>query len=248
MKREDLTIEPVLRYWMDRFELPANSFGRPGTTAYADEAFVDSLEITITHIGERAVLRFDPALESRLRLADGLETRATGAAELIDAQTDGLRFDQGPGGLYLYLDAAAFEPFVPPGNPETRLIDPVKEDAVLRAFYAACSEEDLDEAEIYVDEPDPVIFGVFMDGRMVGYSSHRIWGDNIADIGVLTHPDYRGRGLGKGAVSALCEWHFANGVLPMYRVGGANHNSQRVALGLGFTLMVEIEVLKVIAE
>ncbi len=229
---------------MDRFKLPADRFTTPGTTAYPDKPFEDSLEIYVTQIGERTLVRFDPALAGKLQLPGELDERAIDASELIAAQAEGLKIEKTGEGLYLYFPENGFRPFSAPGDPETRLVDPIKEDEALQALYAASTEEDLDEAEIYVDKPDPVIFGTFIDGKMVAYSSHRIWGENIADIGVLTHPDYRKRGLGKGVVSALCEWHFANDVLPMYRVGGENFGSQGVGLGLGFELMVDIDVLK----
>ena len=49
-----------------------------------------------------------------------------------------------------------------------------------------------------------LIYGLFHNGQLMAYASHPYWGEIIADIGVLIHPDYRSRGLGKAVVSLLC--------------------------------------------
>jgi predicted GNAT family acetyltransferase len=62
----------------------------------------------------------------------------------------------------------------------------------------------------------------------------------------LIHPGYRGRGLGKAVVSALCEWCSANEVVPMYRVFTDHTHSRRITETLGFKEMVVIETLKMV--
>jgi predicted GNAT family acetyltransferase len=89
---------------------------------------------------------------------------------------------------------------------------------------------------------------MFEGGQLVAYASHRYWDDMIADIGVLIHPSYRGRGLGKAVVSALCEWCIENEVVPMYRVFTDHTHSRRIPEALGFKAMVIIETLILIEE
>ena len=127
----------------------------------------------------------------------------------------------------------------------SRQIEPHADDEILRAFYGDCTKEDLDEAEIYVDEPDPVIYGLFEKSHMMAYASHRYWDDIIADIGVLVHPDYRSKGLGKAVVSIICEWCIQNDVVPMYRVFNNNTHSLRIPASMGFKERVTIETFKV---
>jgi predicted GNAT family acetyltransferase len=71
------------------------------------------------------------------------------------------------------------------------------------------------------------------------------WNEWCTGIGVLIHPNYRGRGLGKAVVSALCEWCIENDVVPMYRVFSDHDHSRRIARALGFREMVTIETLNV---
>jgi len=103
----------------------------------------------------------------------------------------------------------------------------------------------LDQADIYIDKPDPVIYGIFAKRQLVAYASHRYWDEIIADMGVLVHPHYRSRGLGKMVVSVLCEWCMKNGVVPMYRVFNDHAHSFRIPQVLGFKEMVVIDTLKI---
>jgi GNAT superfamily N-acetyltransferase len=147
--------------------------------------------------------------------------------------------------LDCYLDPSHFRPFTIGKDFITRRLHAENDDSYLLSLYEACTEEDLDEAEISIDKPDPVIYGIFAGGQLVAYASHRYWDDVIADIGVLIHPGYRSRGLGKAVVSALCEWCIANDVVPMYRVFSDHTHSLRISQALGFKEMVLIETSKV---
>ena len=101
--------------------------------------------------------------------------------------------------------------------------------------------EELDDADIILDEPDPVIMGLVHNGELTAYASHRYWGDEeIADIGVLIHPNYRGQGLGKAIVSSLCAWCFENNIVPMYRVFDDNTISKKIPKKLGFSELIPI--------
>ena len=130
------------------------------------------------------------------------------------------------------------------GDFTARRLHPENDNTYLRSLYDACTEEDLDEAEIYVDDPDPVIYGMFAKEQLVTYASHRYWDEIIADMGVLIHPNYRSQGLGKAVVSALCDWCIQNNVVPMYRVFSDHPHSQRIPQALGFQELVVIETVK----
>ena len=120
--------------------------------------------------------------------------------------------------------------------------------AVVDALLAVCSEEEVDDAEIYEDQPDEVVYGAFHDERLVAYAGFRRWGERIADIGILTHPEYRQRGIGKAAVSRLTEWCLANDVVPMYRVDPEHFRSRKIAEALGYHCVIRIDVLKFVDQ
>jgi RimJ/RimL family protein N-acetyltransferase len=54
------------------------------------------------------------------------------------------------------------------------------------------------------------------------------------DIGVLTHPAFRRRGLGRAVVAAICRWCGTRAVLPLYRCDAENAGSRGVAQAVGF--------------
>jgi hypothetical protein len=52
----------------------------------------------------------------------------------------------------------------------------------LLALYDACTEADLDEVDIYVDKPDPLIFGMFEKARQqVEGRGRRSWKRCVCD-------------------------------------------------------------------
>jgi len=80
---------------------------------------------------------------------------------------------------------------------------------------------------------------------MVACASLYDW-RGFGDPGVLVHPDYRKRGLGKAVVSPICQWVLNQGRVMNYRCGSRNTGSARIAKSLGFTQYFEIEVFKLV--
>jgi GNAT superfamily N-acetyltransferase len=198
------------------------------------------------HIDKMSVVRIAPSLAKQARLPDSYDRDFGSLAvntlqALIQVEVLSTLLD-------CYLDPKDFKCFNVGDGFTTRRLDAESDNPYLLNFYETCTEADLDEAEISIDEPDPVIYGMFDGGQLVAYASHRYWDDFIADIGVLIHPSYRGRGLGKAVVSALCEWCIENDVVPMYRVFTDHTHSRRIPEALGFKEMVVIETLKLMKE
>jgi len=250
MKTGSALEQMVNGYWAKRFSCTHEDFARPGRLVVEDEEFARSGDCYIYHINKLTVVRIAPSLAERVGLPDGRgrNSVSVGANELRSLVGEGYQVDVGREFLYYYLDPREFKPYAAAGDFTARRLYPEDDNMHLLSLYYACTEDDLDEAEIYIDEPDPVIYGIFDEGQLVAYASHRYWEKIIADIGVLTHPDYRSRGLGKAVVSELCEWCIQNGVVPMYRVYGDHTHSRRIPQALGFKETVIIEVLKVIEE
>ena len=236
-------VEAIRRYWVERFDLKLRYWDRPGTKVIRDEIFDDSDEIYLYHLGAQRVIRMDPAKVGWIDWPEDMPARSLAADDLPPLLKDGGVLGIGGTGLDFYLEPTRFRPARSIDGIETRRVDPVADDDALRELVGVCSERDIEDAEIYLDKPDPVIFAGFDNDRMVSYASHRYWGENIADIGVLTHPEFRHRGLGKAIVSTLCEWCLGNDVIPMYRVESEHFRSRKIAEALGFDLHVKVEVL-----
>jgi GNAT superfamily N-acetyltransferase len=82
------------------------------------------------------------------------------------------------------------------------------------------------------DEP---ACGAFVDGRLVALAGYERWGDRLAHIAIVTHPAYRGRGLGRAAVHAITVHLLERGgLVPQYRTLESNVASIRIAKAIGF--------------
>jgi GNAT superfamily N-acetyltransferase len=235
----------VYGYWAQRFGCAPEGFRHSGTLVVTDDEGLAGT-VYIYHIDRMRVVRIAPSLAKQVGLPEG-RFRDPGSLT-VDALRSlvGARFQVEVGRTLLdcYLDGKDFHFFAVPGDFPARRLHPENDNAHLLDLYDSCTEEDLDAAMIHVDEPDPVIYGLLHKGQLVAHASHRYWDEIIADSGVLVHPDYRSRGLGKAVVSVLCEWCIQNGVVPMYRVFGDHTHSRRIGEALGFKEMVVIESLE----
>lgn len=109
-------------------------------------------------------------------------------------------------------------------------------------FTKDCSQEDLDEGLVSLD--DSLVYGCFYKNKLVGVASYWFLTNHLADIGVIVHPDYRKKGIGKALVSRLSQWGMKQGKINMYRHDRKNKKSRRVALAVGFEEHVNLEVMK----
>ena len=238
----------VYAYWADRFGCSSGDFAQAGTLIIREEEFDESHWILIYHIDRVSIVRIAQKQVKHVVLPNEFDSEAGTLTATQLQQIVGEKYQTEIVGPFFdnFLYPEVFKPFPVARNYSVRRLFPEKDNPILLAFYDQCTAEDLDEAEIFIDEPDPVIFGMFDGDQMVSYASHRYWGDKIADIGVLVHPNYRSQGLGKAVVSELCQWCIENDVVPMYRVFSGNIHSWHIQKALGFTEMVRIETLRLI--
>ncbi len=106
--------------------------------------------------------------------------------------------------------------------------------ALFAQFQSSASQQDLDDA--YVELDHWAVFGAFAQDRLVTAASMYPWGNaRIADLGVLTLPEYRRRGHARAVVRALCKHAAQQGYEPQYRCQLDNHASLAVAKTAGLT-------------
>lgn len=116
----------------------------------------------------------------------------------------------------------------------------------LDVFLSSLSEEEIDLADIELDNLDPVIFGGFVNDDMKCYVSHRYPREctGIADIGIVIDQNQRGNGFGKAMLIHEVNWCLKNNVIPMYVVLESNKPSTRLVQSLGFEKFCEIYMLE----
>jgi GNAT superfamily N-acetyltransferase len=166
-------------------------------------------------------------------------------AEVFDVmllrQVFGAAVDQVIGPAWLgYADAGDFRPVPTMG---TRLLGD-QDLAALERLAAACGPVAWEHSGI--DPARPPVFGCF-DGEVLAAAGMlERWGDRLLQVGIVTHPDYRGRGYGKAVVSAMTAHGLTTGGVVQYRTLQANLPSVGIAQALGFQRFAQTLAVRLI--
>lgn len=80
------------------------------------------------------------------------------------------------------------------------------------------------------------LFGHFEGREIVAVSGYRVMGNLLAYVGVITHPDHRGKGHAKSVVARAMDDAFSNALVAMWRTPEANAGAVKLAQSLGFKL------------
>jgi len=82
-------------------------------------------------------------------------------------------------------------------------------------------------------------WGAWVEDRLVSVACTFFVGDGCEEIGVVTEPDYRGRGLNVACTLGLCRDILRRGRIPTWSTSPDNEASIRVAEKCGFTFVRE---------
>lgn len=116
-----------------------------------------------------------------------------------------------------------------PAPPRARKLTEDESDAV-RRLAEACGEAAWSATGLPCDPT----FGVFADGELVAASGTVTLGGVLAYVGVVTHPERRGRGHAKAAAGASLRDAFERDLIPLWRTPVSNGAAVAVARSLGF--------------
>jgi GNAT superfamily N-acetyltransferase len=126
-----------------------------------------------------------------------------------------------------YADAGCFRPQKGPGVATVGAGD-----AGVVGLAAASGGDDADESSI-TEMTSPVSV-IRADGRVVAAAGYEVWGGEVAQVGVLTDPRYRGRGLGTAVAGAAVARAVGAGLVAQWRARAAIVGSRRISRTLGF--------------
>ncbi|WP_200922147.1 GNAT family N-acetyltransferase [Sphingomonas sp. Leaf23] len=111
----------------------------------------------------------------------------------------------------------------------------IEDRTAFEAFQADASEQDRDDAFVEIDHW--AVFGCFDGERLVSAASACPWdGAPVADLGVLTLPDVRGRGFARAVVLAISDFSRRQGYEPQYRCQLDKFASVALAKSCSFAL------------
>lgn len=186
----------------------------------------------------RAVLSVSPERASGLELVG--EERVDAADLARRMERSGISFNDPDHLFYLTLEDQAVLHSESPG-PDTRQLS-ASDAAMFDALTNQAPEDDLDEAFVELDHW--LVLGTFINDTLVSAASMYPWsGTHLADLGVITLPAFRGRGLGRVTVRAMSAEALRRGYEPQYRCQLDNPASVTLARAAGFTRLGSWEVI-----
>lgn len=231
----------IFQNWGNHYHCPTENLNQPGTEWIPIERWDGKELVRFRYVHRRTFLEFDPHLAGYLKSASA--GRPAGTALRADdlAPIDGWKVIARDSTLYHYLYAADLPAIQPLAPFELRQLT-AQDAGLMQALHAANPPAEVEAGCVEVD--DDLAFGCLADGQLAAAASAFDY-IGFMDVGVLTHPDYRKRGLGRAAVRALCAGLVERGSLPQYRCDAANIASVNLARSLNFRLYVTEEELMV---
>jgi RimJ/RimL family protein N-acetyltransferase len=113
-----------------------------------------------------------------------------------------------------------------------RLLAKSDEDAVGR-LAEGCGETAWTQSKLALEREHN--FGLFEGRDLVAASGYLVMGNALAYVGVITHPQHRGKGHARKVAAASIRNAFERGLVPMWRTPHANEAAIALAKSLGFS-------------
>lgn len=240
-----LTDACAAAYWADFFGCAPDQLTKPGTHAVPHAGLGDYRGVYLFRRGETCIVSVPasllPAVTARVAgLAAASSFDVTLLRRIFE---DAIERIVGPAWQgYTWADA-----FTPAPHDGVRQLS--EDDApALQRLAVACAGQDWEHSGI--GGTGQIVFGAFAGETLVAAGMGEPRGATLLHIGIVTHPDYRGRSYGRAVVSAITAYGLTVGLIPWYQTLAANDPSLAIAHALGFsryaeTLAVRLSALTV---
>lgn len=226
---QEHTIEAIDAYWTAYLGCPPHVLFDAPLVVFPHSAFKGYNGLFIVRRASHAVVTVPSELIDLMHSA----LRDKTARELFDRHFwhgfFGDALDSLVGPAYMgYADESTFRPA------PLEAIRPLHESErpLLESLRADCSEEDWIRGNL--DPKYPVLFGAFDDGALIGASGYQFAGEDLAQLGVIVHPDFDGNGLGTSLASAAAAHALNDDLIPQLRTLKSNTAAMTMARRLGF--------------
>jgi len=225
LKEEEIRLQ-IEKNWAKHLRIDYEVLRSKPFLLVVDEEKRGTLKLSVFTFVDRTVVSCDPEVkcviegkENSFRLRSDEVPSSFGKSFRVNRKTS-----------IKYLNPSNYVPFDPPDDFVVRRVNHGDK----KAFYdfrSYCTREDLIEG--YVELDHVAVFGAFFNSEIVAVSSIIEW-NGIADIGIITMPEFRDLGLGKALGSKSSEWGILNNRLVQYRHDVLNYGSLKVSRALGF--------------
>jgi ribosomal protein S18 acetylase RimI-like enzyme len=206
----------IISHWSEELGVDAAVFEKRGVVARAGRDESESLKVY--SIGGVQVVVVPTAFVSKLPDARELLPHVEALAARLNVTLTLTWRD------FVYYATTPLDEVIEP----ERLRSLTPDDAPLLAdLQGACTPDEVEISIISIDDLYPT--GYFEGKRLVGVASVLDKGHEIEDIGVLTHPDYRGRGIGSTLTRYLRNHIAQRGNVAQYITMERNRGSVGIA-------------------
>ena len=215
----------LISYWADKFKILPSILESTGTSFFPRSHLNESQKIITFQTKKRDFIFYPDIyaeLFSRLKLSNqSIEI------EQLDRCLPSLSLTQRGTDYYFYwmFDLPLFKTVK-----NIRLLQ-LSDETALEVLKQSVTSRERELGDI--DIRHPVVMGYFSDNKLLSVGS-LIVENNIADIGILTHSEARGKGIGKSIVLALIVEGLKMNLLVQYTSMQKNIASVALANSLGF--------------
>jgi GNAT superfamily N-acetyltransferase len=187
--------DTIAKHHAERLGCNAAMFSRIGTTVVADSQMTERKRVIVNENFMHTMIQAPPAMVSQLKvnLDLTLASRAEMVVEVLSEVKARVLWTD-----FIFHIAEGWVPPIP--SPQVRELRETDANA-LEALNARLSEHDRDLGGVTLAHP--TVVGIFDGARCIAAASFIYYGDDVADVGVITDPDYRSRGLGRVVVTEL---------------------------------------------
>jgi RimJ/RimL family protein N-acetyltransferase len=221
----------VDRSWAEFFGVGAAELRAPGVRVVVGAPGLEGYRgLYLLRLGDGCTVGAPADAADRVRervagaAADAIYTRD--AAQMLAGHDATLVL--GPS-RHAYLDAGTF---VPPSPTDARRLGP-DDAASVAEFRSDIDDAEWNESGFGSEDPD-VMWGAFEGGPLSAMGNMTDFAGAPADVGLVTHPSARGRGLGTRLAGAMIADALPSIPVVRYRALETNVASIRVADRLGF--------------
>lgn len=220
--------ERIHRYWGNRYGLSSEEMQLPGVRVVThvrswDDNFVSVFlrdDVCVVSVGEPHAEKFRATLEHAV-VPDMLHPdMAESFFGVSVSKVNGLFYQA-------YAERAHFRSIADDGVRVMSLAD----EAFLDDLKDACDSHEWSQSGLERYESER--FAYFVKDRLVAAARYDLWAVDAASIGVITHPDYRGKGYGRAVVSAAMAHALDAGHMVIYQARADNVGSIAISKALG---------------